>query len=259
MNAAEMMLLISRTTQETIDSVATGGSTSTLVDSLLKRKAEYFAEGTLWITRGSPVTTVVKTITQYGNETATFTPAEATTIAAGNQYSIAGKKFTRMDLLQAVNQALSSFLYPVYDISLSTVQGQEDYTLPAGVADCRVVEIAQNAAAPYGYLRDKNWKEVAGILTFIGGSQSSGRKIRILYPGTPAAVTETSTIEASINTERLKWAAIEHLWRRRLQMIENDAPTEKELMNEAKTNLEIAKRQAKAPYIPPRELMMGYA
>lgn len=263
MNAAEMMLLVSRTTQETIDSIATGGSVSTLTDSLLKRKAEYFDGGTLWITRGTPVTTVVKDVTQYGNETATFTPAEGTptpgAIVAGNTYSIAVNKFSRLDLLQAVNQALSAYLYPVYDTSLTTVLGQEDYSLPDGVADCRVVEIAQNAAAPYNYLRNRNWREVGGVLTFIDGSQSAGRKIRILYPGTPAAVTATSTIPASINTERLKWAAIEHLWRRRLQLIENDSPTEKELMNEAKTNIEVAKRQAKAPYIPPRELMMAHA
>ena len=59
--------------------------------------------------------------------------------------------------------------------------------------------------------------------------------------------------------ERLKWAAIENLWRRRIQTIENDNPTEKEMLNEAKANHEMAKHLAKEPYLPPRDMRMGWA
>lgn len=263
MIAAELMLLISRAVQETIDSTATGGTVSTLIDTYLKQQAGYFDRGTLWITRGTPSTTVMKEITSFGDNTVTFSPAEATptpgAIVSGNAYAIAAPKFDKKTMLQAINQALAARKYPVYDTSLTTVEGQEDYTLPAGVSDIRTVEIAQEASAPYGYVRNRKWREAGGLLIFIGGSISSGRLIRILYAGTPAAVTESSTMPYSLDIERLKWAAIENLWRRRVQMIENDSPIEKEMLNEAKANHETAKLLAKEPYLPPRDMIKGWA
>jgi hypothetical protein len=124
------------------EGLATGGSTSTLVDTagLVGLDNDLFNLGTLWI----PKTTdslapqgQFKQITDFVASTKTVTIASVmtATIGSGDTYAINKKRYPLSKIIQKINQVLATAgKVPVEDITTTTVLDQREYTLPAAAS-----------------------------------------------------------------------------------------------------------------------------
>lgn len=142
------------------------GTTTTLVDSGRTESVDYFNGGTLFFLTGA-LAGQTAVVTDYGAGTLTF-PAKASAPGAGIDYAVIDRKYRRGALVAAINNALSELgPFVQIDQSLVTVEDQESYSLPAGVGDVLRVEIASDAAAPYGWEDPyRYWREQDGALHF---------------------------------------------------------------------------------------------
>lgn len=196
---------------------ATGGSTTTVVDSALNEPDDYFTGGTIWLLSGNNAGKSAA-ITTWNNTTKTFTFAAMTlTNAAGNRYAAANLDYPRWLLIDAVNQALRAIGdLPKYDTSLTTVADQEAYTIPSGIGVPYMLEIAVYTAAPYVYVPHYNWRVRDGKIVFAPGAQpdESGYSMRITYRAPHAElVSDTDALDQLVHPERVKWHAIAYALR----------------------------------------------
>lgn len=232
------------------------GSATTIVDSTRTEPADYWNTGTLWINSGTHAGKSRK-ITDWDLSTTTFTiPTTTTAAGSGVSYSVISGDWPQDKLWEFINAALREMGdVPAQDATLTTVGGQEEYTLPAGVSDVRLVEIGVNAATPYYYQPYHGvWHELAsGVIQFASGMEpgDTGLPIRLTYMDAHAELTaDTGTVSAYIHTDRLIWAAAVNAWRWRIQMAKQDEPTYAANLQEALARAEMYKRQRQAPYIP---------
>lgn len=184
---------------------ATGGSTTTLVDTLLVESNDFFNGGTLFHLTGNNANKSA-VITDWNSSTFTFTiPTQAGANAAGVQYAVFPKRFRRDAMVEAINQALADLgPFDQIDETLTVVEDQEVYTLPTGIYDVKQVHIATNDAAPYDWQIYHYFREQNGSLYF--GDQhlplTAGRKIRILYRAPHARVSaDADTITDAASPE----------------------------------------------------------
>jgi len=143
--------------------------------------------------------------------TAAPTSTNTTAGVAGPRYAVCDKEFTRAMLRAAVNEALRvQAPYDAEDVSLVTVAGQDEYTLPAGVSQVKKVEVATETAAPYGYYVHCHWDEVSGKLRFPSfAPQLDDYKIRLTYTaGHTDLSDDASAIPFGVNEDALYWKAI---------------------------------------------------
>jgi hypothetical protein len=180
-------------------------------------------------------------IIDWALATTTFTvPAMSSAAGSGASYSVITGDWPRDKLIEFINTALRDIGdVPKQDTSLTTVADQEAYTLPAGVNDVRMVEIATSTTSPYEYLRYVGtWRETEdGKIQFdtryIPGV--TGYTIRLTYVGKHAAlVNDNDTVHALIHLDRLIWSAAVHAWRWRIQMAKQDEPMYQLSYNEAR-------------------------
>lgn len=222
-----------------VRSTATGGSTTTLIDTsgVVNEPADYFATGVIWFLTGnnagksSPITT-------WNNTTKTFTfPTMAGACAANDRYAAGNLDYPRWKLQDSVNQALKRMGEVLKtDITLTTVANQQAYTLPAGVNDVKRVEVATFTAEPYGWIPHFNWDTINGKIEFVNDSQpdTAGYKIRLWYYGDHAELTgDTDAIDASLHPERVKWNAIVDALRWRIALRGGEDPLLAQLYAEA--------------------------
>jgi len=157
--------------------VATGGSTTTLIDTLMDGPDEYYNNGLLFIDHTVPV--IVK-VTDYDLATHTFTFATSTVVAAGKKYTVIDERFPLDVLKQAINQALVEDIGQIMGIdeSLVPAEGQERYALPADVYDIRRVEIGEEDSS---WDINYAWSEELGELRFQGNLPSVDQTIRVHY------------------------------------------------------------------------------
>lgn len=120
---------------------ATGGSTTTIVDTSNRTEAsDYWNGGTAFITKdaggaGAAPEEQYNRISDFDNGTATITVSPGFTVAvdAGDYYAVADKRFPMNILIQMVNGALDDLgRIPVTDTSSITIaSSQTEYSLPA--------------------------------------------------------------------------------------------------------------------------------
>ena len=121
-----------------VSGVATGGSTSTLVDSGLKGRDDDWLRGTAFLTydaggAGAAPEGQFSEVTSYARATGTLTTTWTVAPASGDYYSIATKRWGTDDLRQIVNRALVRLGdIPKIDTSITTSAGVTEYALPAG-------------------------------------------------------------------------------------------------------------------------------
>lgn len=206
------------------------GSATTIVDSTRTEPADFWNDGTLWITSGTHSGKSRK-ITDWALSGTTFTiPTTTTAAGAGVTYSVIDGNWPQDKLVEFINRALVEIGdVPQDDASLTTVAEQEEYTLPSGVYNVRQVEIARELAAPYAYQQQYgNWYERDGVLRFATGRepQEDDYLIRLTYMAPHAALTaDTGTVSQYIHPDLLVWTAAVHAWRWRTQMGRGDEPT----------------------------------
>jgi hypothetical protein len=126
---------------KSVDGVATGGSTTTLVDTLLTGEHTDDAFEKWWVfissttDAGAPKNQYRK-ITDYVDSTGTLTWTTAMTaaVASGDEYAVYKvDNIPFYTLLKLINDALTDLEPPLVDTSLTTSGSTFSYTLPAAV------------------------------------------------------------------------------------------------------------------------------
>ena len=218
---AEAMLGTARACGGTYQGVATGGSTTTLVDSANSEPDNYFLGGCIWFLSGNNAGKSAQ-ITGWDDGTHTFTFAtQSGACAAGDRYAAVSVDYPRWLLMQAVNQALQEIgEIPTNNDTVTTVAGQQEYTLPAGVARVCRLEIANASAAPYDFTIHMHWKERNGKLYITPGWEmaETGRVMRLWYNAAHAELTaDADVVNGALPLELVRWKAAEYALRHRLR------------------------------------------
>ena len=158
---ASITKLLAEIITDVTTGTATGGSTTTLVDTARTEVDDYWNNGCIWITSGtySGNSRSVSDITA-SSDTVTWTTAFAGNIVAGVTYAICPglpEGFSQSVLRNSINAALAQVYLPAYNVATTTVANQMSYTLPSGVDRIRRVEIATSTSSPYGYVPHYHW------------------------------------------------------------------------------------------------------
>lgn len=189
---------------------ATAASTTSLTDSNNFNVDTFYAGGTVFFKTGA-LAKKWAVITAYASKVFTFA-TQASSPGAGAAYSAIGPNYTVENIVGAVNMALAEMGETlVEDETLTTVASQEAYALPSGVANVRLVEVAQASAAPYNWQRLYRWEEKPGYLRFPSPTftpATTGYKLRLTYRGQHGVVTAASDVISDyISKDYLVWAS----------------------------------------------------
>lgn len=180
--------------------LATGGSTSTAIDTKLADELEdgnqddIYNGGTLIVIEDAGGANAapegeLSRITDYVASTTTLTLSPAVTaIASGDRILIAGPEFPLYDMIEVVNDALRDIGdVPKYDTSITTADSQTEYTLPVAVKGAKIISVEIPTTTD---TNDNQWKPVAwregfsaagSSGTLILPQLSSGYTVRIGY------------------------------------------------------------------------------
>jgi hypothetical protein len=210
------------------ESLATGGSTTTVVDTVrLTQADDYWNLGTVWITYDSAGAGAAPQ-GEYGRisdfvastDTATIATVSAA-VASGDRYAIADKRFRLDDLILAVNRAIRDIgSIPTVDTtSLDTAAAQTEYTLPAAANnDLRQVwlQTKTNDANDNQWVQLRNWyikrtaANTADVLVFKQQPQYT-RDVMLVYMAPHSAlVASTDYLHETIDYRRVLYKAAVH-------------------------------------------------
>lgn len=215
-------------------STATGGSTTSLVDTSMREANSFYDGGTIWILSGTNAGNYRKINKHVSKEL--FFDALGASITSGVRYAVADATFPLNLLKEAVNQSLVYFQIPRYDTSLTVDTSTNVYTLPAGVSNILRVEIACNDTEPYSYEHNYWWREIDGKLEIRDGVflDDDGKKIRITYAVNHGEIDDSGDIDPNVHPEYIRYAGAVWLWRNYIQKTEMDSLIAKEMFNESK-------------------------
>jgi len=121
-------------------STATGGSTTTIIDTKRTESDDAFNGGAAWIITDAGGASAAPEgewarVSDWVNSTTTATIAAVTAaVASGDTYGISTGDFPLDVLISAINNEIVKHKVVRYDrTSLDIVSGQSEYTLPAGI------------------------------------------------------------------------------------------------------------------------------
>jgi hypothetical protein len=226
---ASAVLATARMLTNVLESSATSGSATTLIDgnypgrSNVVPEDDWYNGGTVHHLSGSRSGSSI--VTDWVKSSKTFTFATGTAVVATNRYAAYNADYPRDVLRAKVNSALEGMpSIPQVDATLITVADQEAYTLPSGVYDVREIAVENDGANLIYYVDERRWRERNGKIYFDAGyypdlKWGDGQTIRLWYYAKHAELTsDSSTISDYIATEWLQLeAAIRALeWRIRL-------------------------------------------
>lgn len=188
----DLALMLTRRIAEPVEGTATGGSTTTLLDTARTEPDDYFNGGIILFRSGNNANKYAK-ITDFALSTGTFTFAtQSLACAATNAYTAGGPRFPQDTIIMAINMALNEIKYMEVDETVVVVADQEEYTLPAGVGDVRVVQYGEAGS----WKLSTSWTEENGQLFFL--NPPTDGTMRIHYVKRHAELTSaTSTIVAA--------------------------------------------------------------
>lgn len=191
--------------EEVRHGLATGGTTSTLIDTNgLKQVDDYWGGlqgnmGTVWMlydagALGAAPQGEFSRVTDFVNSTqaATLSPALTAAPASNDQYGIAGPRYPLYDLIAAVNEAVRLLGNIGFDdaTTLDTVANQTEYTLPFVEGELKQVYYQGKTgdSDDFQWLPVPKWEVRYGIT---GSARTlilplgfpSGRDIRLVYGG----------------------------------------------------------------------------
>lgn len=192
---------------------ATGGSTTTLVDTARAEPDAHWIQGTIFFGSGNNAYKSAK-VTNSTSSTGTISFGTQTgACASGDGYTLT--LFDRYELVRAINQALQECgSYIDVDSSLTGDNTTTEFTLPDGVADIRRVRVGENI--------NYNWTAVDGTLIF--DSAPTSDKLYIFYVAQPGTVTlDADVMPPTMNIIRLKWTAAYYALYNRMMFSGNDA------------------------------------
>lgn len=236
-----------------VDGVATGGSTTTIVDTGLTSKPyteNRFKDWVAFISRstdGAAPQYQYGIATTYVKSTGTITiPTLTAAVGAGDEYAICKPDIPLYTLIKLCNDALNGLFYSVPDTSLTTAEDTVRYTLP----------IATKGIQPYNiYLRDPSDYTLYDAPSWFIETAAAGstetlvfktkplalKTIVIEYKGIhPQLTTYSSSVSEKIHPRLAVIACVEraYSWKRRPKNRKIDVQN----WQDSKRDLEEAKR-----------------
>lgn len=130
------------------EGAATGGSTTTIVDTVERTEADDFWNlGTAWILydaggAGAAPQGEYSVISDFtaSSDTITLRSTLSAAVAAGDRYAVAGIRYPLQLLSQKINEVLTTIPIQKDDITTITIaDGQTEYSLPSDVWDLKEV------------------------------------------------------------------------------------------------------------------------
>ena len=210
----------------TQEGVATGGSATTLIDTVMREEADdLWNKGTLWVLRdaggaGAAPEKEYATVSDFVQATSTLTISAVTAaIAGGDRYALAMKQVPLHIIIQKINQAIQDLgPVPYADItSITTADDQTEYSLPVAakrdLLQVRIQTVDDDA-------NDNRWIEVPGgweVQQADPGAQprliiqqfTSGYDLKLVYLANhPALEVATATLSEYIPVERIVIPAV---------------------------------------------------
>jgi hypothetical protein len=146
------------------EGTATGGSTSTLVDTVeLSQDDDFWNGGTVWVTydaggAGAAPQGEYSVVSDFtaSSDTASLRSTLTAAIAANDRYAIARKRYPLNLLISKINETLITIPIEKTDTATVTIaESQTEYSLPADVWDLKQVWMAANEDAD-----DNAWQQL---------------------------------------------------------------------------------------------------
>lgn len=251
----------------TSEGVATGGSTSTLVDTVeLTQDDDFWNGGTVWVLydaggAGAAPQGEYSVVSDFATntDTATLRTTLTAAIAAGDRYAIARTRYPLHILIAKLNEAIQEVgPLEITDITtITTAADQTEHSLPANVHEVRQVWLQTNIDT-----NDNQWtpvtdwkiqKSATGTADKIILPQyTAGYLIKLVYWGYHSALyAATSVLDDSIHPDRvISNAAVGCLLWRKAKVGESDSSIN-EMLNYFQA--EAAQMDARHPTrIPPK-------
>lgn len=223
---SKVMQRVWRETGWSIDCLATGGSTTTIIDTnTIYTTANALAGGTAVVTRDAGGASAapegeVSRITSFNESTKTWTLTSTLTaaVASGDSILLATPKVKLPQMIQAVNDGLTNLgTISLVDTSLSTVAGQREYALPTALKIKRVHDVLIQTKT--GDSDDNRYMSIFGNVRFfpaapgstgileIMGDYPTSRTLKILYEGVHPTLNAFSDKVSETIQEELAVAA----------------------------------------------------
>ena len=218
-------LVVARSLNRVRTGIATGGSTTTVVDSNFRTESDdYWNGGTVWITEdvggaGAAPEGEFSRVTDFANATGTITCSPAiTAVGAGDKYAVADAHIPLDVLIEAVNEVLTGLQIELEDwTSLDTVAGQTVFSLPSTIPGQNLKEVHIQTkvgdADDFRWRRVYNWEidyQVAGTedKIILPRDLTAERDLRLVYVSTHGALYDDGDkIDESIHLNRIRYAA----------------------------------------------------
>jgi hypothetical protein len=221
----DLVLRTARQLDVVVEGTATGGSTTTIVDTVARTEADdYWNGGTALIIYDAGGENAApqgeyRIISDFANSTKTVTvsPAFSAAPATGDRYGLIKKRYRLNKFEQAINEAVSEIgpILIVDKTTLTTADNQTEYSLPLADMDLRRVLIqTQNDDAD-----DNQWAEVfnweveaaatgtADILR-LPALYPAGYKLLLEYVARhPALLAAADKLSESIHPDRVVYNA----------------------------------------------------
>lgn len=211
---------------------ATGGSTTTVVDTLQQNRhgrPDAWKYGTLFVVRdggGVAPEGEFETITEYVDSTGTFTFATLTAaVASGDRYAFCSSDWKLQTLIEIANDCLRDYKLPRFDrTTLDTVDNKREYASSVSWQNPkpRLVQIQTHT----GDSDDNRWVTITqwdyepsstpgsdGKILF-QRQLTSSRDLRIgYYDYHPRLNAFDDVVDGMINPTLAKWSLVVALWR----------------------------------------------
>lgn len=210
-----------------IDITATGGSTTTVVDSNSQYTTnDALLRGTVIVVRDAGGASAAPEgefgkITDYAAGTTTWTMSALTTaVASGDKIGLARPTISLEQMVQAVNDALMQLgTIQLVDTSLTSAANQTEYALPVGLKISRLIDVQYKTVTNDS---DNNqYRSIMGQVDYVPAAPGStgllilpqlaaDRTIKIIYEGVhPTLTTYSSVISETIQEELIVAATID--------------------------------------------------
>ena len=248
---------------ELYSGVATGGSTTTLVDSGLKGRQDDWKFGTAFIDydaagAGADPEGKMLEISAYARATGTITTATWTTApVAGDRYSVADKHYPLDVMITNVNRALKMIgEIPKVDTSLTTAANQLEYTIPAAArGQDKIHDIyigATTTTADRELSRRLDWGTTPDHKLIFTSAKLTGIPIEIWYTGRHDDLwVYTGALSPFVNHELAVAATVYQSYRNGRRRLKGATVDWKEIIRDAKEEYDEAKDAWKKDMILP--------
>lgn len=249
--------------------LATGGSSTTLVDSGLGGSDDDWNDGTVFVVEadGAAPEGEFAEITDYAQGTGTLTFSStgingiSSAPAALDEYALASSKYKLDKMRGVINRALTKLPVLTVDESLTTAANTKEYTIPAVANDAlRRVYIAQTSTASNeGWVQMFNWYQEANVLIF-RSQPVTGKTIKLDHMAAQARLAAYSDLLSNfiplnrIVAEAYFLADVERIRRKGGRSV-----SMKRKLDDAKIDLAAARRQWKIydPGTPFKPILSG--